>query len=178
MNSDWENLRAAQKGDRKSFDHLYEKYGSNILSMAVLITGSHDTAKDIVQETYVKLLDAKIKNDCGNFKSYITTISYRLALKENYRKKKLGDIDNYEFYDAGSSPEIEHIKREDQLNIFKAINSLPENQKNILVLRFYGSLSYEEISQIESLPLGTVKSRIFYAAKACREKLKSKGVFE
>ncbi len=178
MNPDWENLFAARKGNQKAFDLIYEKYSGRLLSMAVLIIGSLDLAKDVVQETFIRLLNAKVKDSDGNLKSYISTITYRLALKEKYRRGKLRDIDNFEFSDNSLSPLNNQIEREDQINIFNAITSLPEDQKNILILRFYGGLSYEEIAAVEKLPLGTVKSRIFYAVKAVRDKLKAMGVLE
>ena len=146
--------------------------------MTALITGSIAAAKDIVQETFIRLLNVRIKNQDGNFKSYITTIAFRLALKEKSRLSRSMEIKDTYYVDSSSSPIEKQIIEENQKHIFQAITSLPEQQRDILVLRFYGEHSYEEISEITQLPLGTVKSRIFYAVKACRGKLKEKGVLE
>jgi RNA polymerase sigma-70 factor (ECF subfamily) len=145
--------------------------------MTSLITGSIDSAKDVVQETFVKLFSGKIKHQDGNFKTYITTIAYRLALKEKYRKQRVQNVENISIIDNLSSPIENQIKNENQKFIFNAITSLPKHQREILILRFYGEHSYEEIAKITELPLGTVKSRIFYAVKTCRSKLKEMGVF-
>lgn len=117
-------------------------------------------------------------NQDGNFKSYITTIAFRLALKEKSRLSRSMEINDTYYVDSSSSPIEKQIIEENQKHIFQAITSLSEQQRDILVLRFYGEHSYEEISEITQLPLGTVKSRIFYAVKACRGKLKEKGVLE
>ena len=88
------------------------------------------------------------------------------------------EIKDTYFVDSSYTPIEKQIIEEKQKHIFQAISSLPEQQRNILVLRFYGEHSYEEISEILQLLLGTVKSRIFYAVKSCKRKLKEKGVLE
>ena len=178
MNSDWDYLTAAREGQQKDFEFLYEKYAPSLLAITSLITGSIDSGKDAVQETFIRLMNAKIANRDGNFKSYITTIAYRLALKEKSRFGKYRNIEEYEIPDENDMHSADDSMNANQNEIFRAISSLPENQKKILVLRFYGELSYEAIANIEKLPLGTVKSRIFYAVKACRENLRVKGILE
>ena len=146
--------------------------------MTALITGSADSAKDIVQETFFRLINNRIKNQNGNFKTYLTTIAYRLALKEKYRLNRSKHGPDEYLEDKSESPIEEQINEETQNNVFQAIYSLQPNYRDILVLRFYGEHIYEEIAEITQLPLGTVKSRIFYAVKACGEKLKERGVLE
>ncbi|MEN8192048.1 MAG: RNA polymerase sigma factor [Bacteroidota bacterium] len=177
MISDWNNLSLARNGDQKAFSDIHKKYNKSLIKMTSLITGSLDSAKDIVQETFIRLLNSSIKHQEGNFKSYITTIAYRLALKEKSRSKRSGIL-NDNLIDNSLTPIEIQINEENQLKLFQAITSLPKDQRDILVLRFYGENSYETISKITQLPLGTVKSRIFYAVKACREKLKEMGVIE
>jgi RNA polymerase sigma-70 factor (ECF subfamily) len=60
--------------------------------------------------------------------------------------------------------------------VARALRTLDAEHRDVLVLRFYGGYSYEEIAKIVEAPLGTVKSRIFYAVKSCRETLQQKGV--
>jgi len=178
MISDWEYLISARNGDKNAGIIIYSKYRTILIRMTALITGSLDSAKDIVQETYIRLFNGKIKHQEGNFKTYITTIAYRLALKEKYRLNKNKPVNDQEFCDKSNSPIESQIKREIQRNVFNAIYSLPAKQREILVLRFYGNQSYEEIAKITELPLGTVKSRIFYAVKACGHILEERGVLE
>ena len=176
MSTDWEVLSCAKNGDDKAAEIIFNKYKKPIIRMTALIIGSLDSAKDIYQETFLRLINGKIRHHEGNFKTYITTIAYRLALKEKYRINKTSQVDSEEFLDTKISPVEEQISEETQKKIFTLINSLPLNQKEILVLRFYGGHSYEEISEITKLPIGTVKSRIFYAVKACGKKIKQTGV--
>jgi RNA polymerase sigma-70 factor (ECF subfamily) len=146
--------------------------------MSALITGSIDSAKDIVQETFIKVFNKSLKHYDGNFKTYITTISYRLSLKERYRTDKTLNSDKYDYPDNFCEPIDKYIQDEKQRIIFETIHSLKESHREILVLRFYGDHSYEEISQITQIPIGTVKSRIFYAVKECGNILTKKGIIE
>jgi RNA polymerase sigma-70 factor (ECF subfamily) len=176
INTDWDHLTNAKNGDEKSAEILFSKYSKSIIKMAALITGSLDSAKDILQETFLRLINKKAKHHDGSFKTYVTTIAYRLALKEKYRTNKSSSINEIGFIYENDSTLKNHSDEERKSNIFAVINSLPLNQKEILVLRFYGGHSYEEIAEITTLPIGTVKSRIFYAVKACGKKLKHRGV--
>ncbi|MBL1213633.1 MAG: RNA polymerase sigma factor [Ignavibacteriae bacterium] len=176
MKTDWDHLANAKNGDEKSAEILFSKYSKSIIKMAALITGSLDSGKDVAQETFLRLINKKAKHHEGSFKTYVTTIAYRLALKEKYRTNKSHSINEKDFIDENDSQINNQCEEETKINIFEAINSLPLNQKEILVLRFYGCHSYEEIAGITKLPIGTVKSRIFYAVKACGKKLKQKGI--
>jgi RNA polymerase sigma-70 factor (ECF subfamily) len=178
MNSDWDYLIRARNGDEKACVFIFNKYNKSITRMTALITGSLDSAKDIVQETFFRLINNRIKHQRGNFKTYLTTIAYRLALKEKYRVNRSRSIYESDFEDDSVSVIESQISEETQKNVFHAIHSLHPDHRDILVLRFYGDHSYEEISEITQLPIGTVKSRIFYAVKACGEKLKKRGVLE
>ena len=124
------------------------------------------------------MIKVKVKHRKGSFKSYISTIAYRLALKEKGHLKQNVNLENLNISDESSSPHELVIKTERENFIVRTVASLPEHQKEILILRLYGEQSYEDIARLMNLPLGTVKSRIFYAVKFCREKLLEKGIIE
>lgn len=178
MISDWDYLARARDGDEKASVFIFNKYNKFVIRMTSLITGSLDSGKDIFQETFFRLLNNRITHQQGNFKTYLTTIAYRLALKEKYRVNRFQSEISEDFKDNSDSPIEKKINEETQNNVFNAVHSLKPDQRDILVLRFYGDHSYEEISDITHLPLGTVKSRIFYAVKACKKNLKERGVLE
>ena len=175
MISDWNYLTRAKNGDNEACEKIFHKYHNQLLNITAMITGSVDSAKDVVQETFKRILEKRITHFEGSFKAYLTTTAYRLALKEKYRRDRLisdkqaDNIDNYNVLDN-------HIIDETQKIVFSTINAMKDTYKEILVLRFYGNHSYEEISDILNVPIGTVKSRIFYAVKECRILLKKKGI--
>jgi RNA polymerase sigma-70 factor (ECF subfamily) len=178
VNSDWDCLARAQKGDENAWRWLIEQHNLPLIKMTFLITGSMSVARDLVQETFVRLLRHGSKHREGNFKSYLSTIAYRLALKEKKRSQRNLSLDTQTLTDSAPSPLNAVLLKERDRYIASAIHSLDEHHKDILILRFYGNHSYDEIAQMTDLPIGTVKSRIFYAVKACRKILQEKGIFD
>jgi RNA polymerase sigma-70 factor (ECF subfamily) len=178
MNSDWELLSNARNGDEIACKLIFKKYYKNLVRLTSLITGSIDSAKDIAQETFVRILNNSIKYNKGNFNAFITTIAFRLALKEKARYKRDLTIEKDIYIDKNPIPLEIQIAEEHQKFLFQLISSLPEGPKEILVLRYYSGISYETISEILKIPIGTVKSRIYYAVKTCRDKLKERGIIE
>lgn len=178
MTDDWYCLDLARAGDESAWRTLFSRYYPSLVRMVSCITGSLDAAHDLAQESFVRLLPAREEYQNGSFSAYLTTIAYRLALKERKRQNSKHDIETLPLADDSPSPLELAIQNETDRIIFRVIQSLPGEQKEILALRFFGGHSYEEIAQITGIPIGTVKSRIFYAIKTCREKLKREGVFQ
>jgi len=178
MISDWDCLERARQGDERAWQWLVVRHSPSLVKTTLLITGSLAIAKDLTQESFFRLLDRSPRHRHGSFKAYLSTIAYRLALKEKKRKSHYVDLEDYEPTDTSPTPLEEMLQEERQRQIAQVIGALPEHQRSILILRFYGQHSYEEIAQITNVPLGTVKSRLFHAVKACRQGLREKGILE
>jgi RNA polymerase sigma-70 factor (ECF subfamily) len=178
MTDDWHCLELARGGDEHAWRILFERYYPMLVRMASYITGSLEAARDLAQESFVRLLEAKVSHHDGSFKSYLSTIAYRLALKERKRNNLDTRLDPALIADASPTPLELAIQEETDVIIIRVIQSLSDEHREILALRYVGEHSYEEISRITGVPIGTVKSRIFYAVKFCQEKLKYQGVFK
>lgn len=178
MNDDWRCLELAREGDEAAWRVLFERHYPSLVRMASCITGSVDTARDLAQESFVRLLRVKIRHRKGSLKSYLATIAYRLALKERKRRSSINDLDTLPLADDSPSPLELAIQNETDRIIVRVMQSISIEQREILALRYFGEHSYEEIAEITEIPIGTVKSRIFYAIKTCQEKLKERGVFQ
>jgi RNA polymerase sigma factor (sigma-70 family) len=176
MICDWDCLEAARRGGEEAWRELFRRYYTSLVRMTLLITGSQESAKDIAQETFVRLLRSRTDHRAGSFKAYLNTVAFRLALKEKKRQHRHLNLDHQICADPSPSPldDAEHRDRQDHIRA--AILALADSHREILVLRFYGEHSYDEIAQITGIPLGTVKSRIFNAVKECRKTLQEKGV--
>ena len=178
MNSGWECFARAQRGDESAWRELIENHQQRLGSLALLITGSTSDAEDIVQETFMRALGAKIRHYHGTVGGFLSTIAYRLSLKEKKFARRSETLENKKFLDR-SGDSLENVLQDERdKHIASAIRSLDCKHRDILILRFYADCSYEEIASIMQLSLGTVKSRIFYAVKTCREILKEKGILE
>jgi RNA polymerase sigma factor (sigma-70 family) len=178
MTDDWPRLDRARTGDEAAWQRLFEQYYPPLVRMALFITGSLESAKDVAQESFVSLLRANIRHRNGSLKSFLSTIAYRLALKERARRLALGKLDAVPVIDESPSVLERAVQDETDRLIIATLGGLDIEQREVLTLRFFGGHSYEEIAAITGVPVGTVKSRIFYAIKTCREKLKGEGVFQ
>lgn len=174
---EWRCLDLARQGDETSWRFLFHRHYKPLVRMTFCITGSLDTAHDLAQESFVRLLRVKIRHREGSFTAFLSTIAYRLALKERKRRSSRRNSEMVDLVDGAPSPLEEVIRDETQRVIFGVMQSLPGDHREILALRFFGGHSYEEIARITDVPIGTVKSRIFYSIKTCRERLQHKGVF-
>jgi RNA polymerase sigma-70 factor (ECF subfamily) len=178
LNSDWERLIRAQRGDEASCRELLEQHQSRLMALALLITGCASAADDVVQETFVRAFNARLKNTEGTVQGFLGTIAYRLALKESAREGRHVELEMMDPPDGSPGPfENVLIDERDRL-IARAIGALHADHRDVLVLRFYSGHSYEEIASLLKIPLGTVKSRLFNAVRSCREMLRKKGVLK
>jgi RNA polymerase sigma-70 factor (ECF subfamily) len=99
-----------------------------------------------------------------------------LAIKEAKRVRRNARLEGQDLPDLGQNVLDSILNDERDRLVVRAIETLDAEHRDVLVLRFYGGHSYEEIARIVKAPLGTVKSRIFYAVKSCGETLRQKGV--
>lgn len=178
MIDDWRSLELAREGDENAWRDLFERHYPSLVKMTSSITGSIESGHDLAQESFVRLLHVRIRNHTGTFKSFLSTIAYRLALKERTRHNSHLPSDPALIADGSPSPLELAIRDDTDRIVFQVIQSLSAEHREILTLRLTSGLGYEEIARITGIPIGTVKSRIFYAVKKCREMLKERGVFK
>ena len=178
VTGDWQRFLRAREGDHESWRELVETYRSRLTALALLITGSHAAADDVVQETFVRAAEAVVRDTRGTVHGFFGTIAYRLAVKESKRRTRLVNLEATESVDDRPNALETVLRDERDLLVAETIRELSRDHRDVLLLRFYGGHSYEEIAELTELPLGTVKSRIFYAVKSCRYVLRKKGVLE
>jgi len=183
---DFDLIEKTLKGDNAAFDKLVLKYQDRIFNTAYRMLGSYEEAKDASQEAFVNAY-----RSLGNFRkeSSFYTYLYRIAinlcknrLKRLNRESKFVSVDTpistedgeirLEIADDTSSPREALDIKDRQARIQEAINSLDEEHKAVLVLRDIEGASYEGISQMLGLNMGTIKSRLHRARYMLKEKLK------
>ncbi|MBT3784916.1 sigma-70 family RNA polymerase sigma factor [bacterium] len=172
-----------RNGDRNAFDQIFELYHRKIFNLALRLLGDFDEASDQTQEIFVKLYQ-KIDQFQGRSKFF--TWFYTLALNscrnrlastksrrtretpfpEDEHSRERMEIKNQ---DDSSKPDNIAEVRERASEVHEVLGRLDETFRVILVLRDIQGLSYEEISQVLQLSLGTVKSRISRAREMLRK---------
>ena len=182
--SDQMLVERVQRGDRAAFDVLVRKYQYKIIKLISRYVHDSSEALDVAQEAFIKAYRA-IPGFRGESAFY--TWLYRIAINtaknflvaEGRRPLDHGvDIQDPEQYDMQArlkdmdTPEHLLLTQEIQRTVENAINELPEDLRTAIMLREIEGLSYEEIAQAMSCPVGTVRSRIFRARDAIDEKLR------
>ncbi len=168
--SDEELISLFQKGDVYAFEQIVHRYKDPLVNFIYHFVGNRNDAEDIVQETFLRVFKKKnLYRNVAKFSTWIYTIASNLARTELRRRRRrrilslsqmgYGDKD-YELPDYFSSPDKTIERKTKEQTIRKEIEILPVKFKEVVVLRDIQEFSYEEISQILHIPLGTVKSRV------------------
>jgi len=177
-------VERVQKGDKRAFDLLIQKYQHRIVSLVTRYVSDPSEAQDVAQEAFIKAYRA-----IGRFRgdSAFYTWLYRIAINtaKNWivaknRRPPASDIDAVDAEQYGisgklkeiSTPENELLREEIERTVFDTIANLPEDLRTAIMLREMDGMSYEEIATTMECPIGTVRSRIFRAREAIDEKLK------
>jgi len=177
-------VEQVQKGDKRSFDLLIQKYQHRIVSLVSRYVSDSSEAQDVAQEAFIKAYRA-IDRFRGDSAFY--TWLYRIAINtaKNWivaknRRPPASDIDAVDAEQYGmssrlkeiSTPESEMLREEIERTVYGTIADLPEDLRTAIMLREMDGMSYEEIATTMECPIGTVRSRIFRAREAIDEKLK------
>ena len=179
--SDKELILRFQQGDELAYVELVNRYRDRLINFVFRFVGSFEEAEDIVQDTFVKLYQKKdYYRPISAFSTWIFTIASNLAKTELRKRKRrkvsylsqIG-IEEKDFdIPVEDTTDEETVGEYTESQIQDAIQSLQLHFRTALILRDIEELSYEEISKILDVPLGTIKSRINRARLQLQEKLK------
>ena len=180
--SDKELILRFQQGDELAYVELVNRYRNRLINFVFRFVGTKEESEDIVQDTFVKLFEKKdYYRPISEFSTWIFTIASNLAKTELRKRKRrktssLSDLglENKDFdVPVKDTTDEETLDEFADSQIQDAIQSLQIHFRTALILRDIEELSYEEISKILDVPLGTIKSRINRARLQLQEKLKS-----
>jgi RNA polymerase sigma-70 factor (ECF subfamily) len=161
-------------GNNAAFDILLNRHKSNIYSYIYFIVRNKEMAEDIFQETFVKAI-VTIKQgrytENGKFRAWINRIAHNLII-DNYRQEKneqtisnddceVDLLNNSKLSDG--TIEDYMVRTQILSDVKKLINYLPDNQKEVLKLRYYQDLSFKEIADITGVSINTALGRMRYA---------------
>lgn len=171
-------------GDSQAFEMLILKYQSKLFATSMNVVKNRELAEDIVQEAFMKAfmkLDS-LKNR-EQFYPWLKRIALNIALNHFEKEKRVMDVENDDeetsFFDnigGGESPEELTLKEELHRYVRNYVDSLPDKLRVVIVLREVEDMSYEEISDMMNIPLGTVRSRLFNARQIIKDRLINQGL--
>lgn len=158
-------------GDRAAFEELYGLYQKPLVNYLFRLCWNRALAEDLLQEAFLRLWKAApTYQPTAKVSTYIFRIAHNLFLNEaaKRREKALERADA----EMRADPSSDLNRREVQSAVQKAIEALPDGERECLLLSEYNGFKYAEIAEVLGIPVGTVKSRMFSAVQRLKEALK------
>lgn len=167
-------------GNNSAFDVLLEKYQQKLFSYIFFIIKDKEISDDIFQETFMKAI-VTIKNGKynadGRFYNWITRIAHNLII-DLFRNEKNDNtvscdneeyniLNNQDLCDGNIENDIISLQIRDDIR--KLVSKLPDNQKEIIIMRFYHDMSFKEIAEITGTSINTALGRMRYAIMNLRK---------
>ena len=158
-----------------NFSELYRRYAPDVHRFALYLCGNQAWAEDLTSETFVHALCGPTDLRLGTVKAYLFAITrnlYRDSMAKRGRTVATGSLP--ERHDPRPSPEVSAHDRQKLQNTLRVIETLPEEQREALLLALDGDLSYQEIGRILGCSLSAVKVRIHRARMALKAQLQER----
>jgi RNA polymerase sigma-70 factor (ECF subfamily) len=177
-----DQVRRAQAGDRSAFEWILRRYLPLVGSVAYSVVGDRHVAEDIAQDTFHKAY-RRIRSlrDPGRFGPWVYGIARTTAV-DWLRKNRGGrpptfDIDHApDPADTSERPDEAVSREEEKEIILRLLFDLPENYREVLVMKHMRDLSYAEVARLTGTTVPAVESLLFRARAALRERLKRRGI--
>jgi RNA polymerase sigma-70 factor (ECF subfamily) len=181
---DGEIVRRVLAGEDVLFETIVRRYQVRVVSHVTRMVGSRDDALDLSQEIFLKVFQALDRfNPAYKFSTWLFRIAGNAAI-DHLRKRRPRtvplEVPDPEGGGAGFQPEpksagldpygeLRNVER--GRAIIRAIQDLPADFRELIALRHFAGLSYEEIAEVKKMPLGTVKNKLFRARVVLKERL-------
>ena len=169
-----ELVTRAQNGERNAFSELVRIHAQGVMNVIYRMCGDAHIAEDAAQETFIRAwLHLPSYRPQSSLRSWLYRIAVNAATDILRKEKHIlpNALDDLQLKDPQPGPESRFSQEEQIALVQKAVLSLPEASRAVLVLREYEEMSYHEIADALDIPIGTVMSRLNYARKLLKEKL-------
>ena len=171
------------KGNEEAMSTLIDRHKSRIFTTIYLIVKDRYIAEDILQDVFIKtinILKQKKYNEQGNFLPWILRIAHNQAI-DHFRKEKRNPkitlADGSDIFNCLKFSEdhttSENLSKHSKKYLKKIIEDLPDKQKQVLIMRHYMDMSFQEIAEATNVSINTALGRMRYALIALRKKIKT-----
>ncbi len=182
---DQQLVERAQRGDKRAFELLVEKYQRKLARLVSRLVRDPGEAEDVTQEAFVKAYRAlpAFRGDSAFYtwlyrigintaKNYLVAMGRRAPTSTEVEAEEAEGYEGGELLRDINTPESLLLSKEIAGTVNAAMEALPEELRSAIQLRELEGMSYEEIAKLMDCPIGTVRSRIFRAREAIAERLK------
>lgn len=172
--SDQQLVQAFLKGDESCIEVLINRHRTKVYTYILLTIKNQSLAEDLFQETFIKVIQSLRKNkyrDNGRFLSWVIRIAHNLIIDHFRKEKQLNAVSNddtdLDLFNSQrfSEDNIEQLMVNEQIrrDLRKIINELPDDQREVVLLRHFGKLSFKEIADHTGVSINTALGRMRYA---------------
>lgn len=175
--SDEELMRRTQEGDRQAFSIIYERYNSSILSYLYRMLGNMDDVEAIGQEVFLRAFRfAATYRYPQKLSTWLFTITRNLAINHARKRKRNpirnltelnldGSEENGDAYQVAAKATNDVEQREEIAKILEALDDLPTDQKEVIMMGIFQDMSYSEMEEVTGTKAVTLRSRMFHGLR-------------
>jgi len=184
LKSDQDLIHQYITGEEAGLVELIRRYQSKIYTSIYLLVKDEYLAEDIFQDTFIKVINtlkAGKYNEEGKFLPWVTRIAHNLVIDHFRREKRAPMINNGDDFDIfevlgnyDESTEDRMVREQTHKDLKQLIQLLPSEQKEVLIMRHFGDLSFKEIADITDVSINTALGRMRYALNNLRKMMQSK----
>lgn len=172
--SDFELVEEFKSGNNEAIEVLIHRHRKRVFGYILLLVKNHSIAEDVFQDTFVKVIKSLQQGkyiENGKFVSWVMRIAHNLIIDHFRREKQLNTFSNdsttVDIFNSTRFSEKnveEHMVHEQILSEVRGlVDSLPEEQKEVVLLRHYSGLSFKEIAEQTNVSINTALGRMRYA---------------
>ncbi|MCX7804459.1 MAG: sigma-70 family RNA polymerase sigma factor [Planctomycetota bacterium] len=168
----------ARRGEAiRLFAQFVREHEADVLNFVLRMVGNQDDAEEIAQEAFLRLYESlgKVEVETESYLAWVYRVARNLVI-DHQRKRREAAMEEERIEltaDEGAErPEDVYEHRTTALMVREALQDLPENYRECLVLRFQSELSYEQIAQVVGVPVSTIETRLHRAKRMLRARLK------
>lgn len=174
-------------GDQWAMETLVNRHKKRVFGYILLMVKDYSTSEDIFQDTFIKVIQSLKEDkyvDSGRFVSWVMRIAHNLIIDHFRREKQLKTYSNEQFgVDTFNSPKFSEKNIEEQLvfdqvleDVRALVETLPEEQKEVVMLRHYAGLSFKEIADQTNVSINTALGRMRYALINMRKEIEKNNI--
>jgi RNA polymerase sigma factor (sigma-70 family) len=172
--TDYELIEKFIKGEQSCFEQLIHRHKNKVFAYISLYIRDQALAEDLFQDTFIKVIQsvkAGKYQDNGKFISWVMRIAHNLIIDHFRRIKQMNTISNDDYESdifnskklSDSNVEDDMIRKQIHNDVRKMITMLPDDQREVVILRHYAGLSFKEIAEITDVSINTALGRMRYA---------------
>jgi RNA polymerase sigma-70 factor (ECF subfamily) len=180
--ADEDLMELVRQGESRAFEMIFDRHSDTAYSLAYRMCGSRARAEDVVQDAFLSLWRSGTTYDGtrGSVRSWILSVVHNRAV-DTFRREatrgalQVGDEGLAERLPSGDLIEADAERRDDAGRVRGALRDLPDDQREVIELSYFGGFTHQEIAEMLSLPSGTVKGRMRLGLSKLRIALGAEG---